>query len=48
MPAVFRAFWWVPAGSQKMNPMEPTDTAYITWFISVNIILGLTAVIILA
>ena len=41
MPAVFRAFWWVPAGSQKMNPKEPTDTAYITWFISVNIILGL-------
>ena len=41
MSAVFRAFSWVPAGSQKMNPMEPTDTAYITWFISVNIVLGL-------
>lgn len=41
MPAVFRAFSWVPAGSQKIKPMEPTDTPYITWFISVSIVLGL-------
>ena len=29
MSVVFRALWWVPAGSQKMNPMQPTDTRQI-------------------